>query len=138
MKPLHLTNKHLKAVKNLIKSYNSATADDCIKAEKAIIKERRFYSTSYPSSMIANKLIGVGSINTCTLCKTSIYGTDIKDYNCDTCIHIVGDNNGSSVPCINDTYMSTTRASNTEELLDSFKLRANYLQTLIDKYNETK
>ena len=131
-----LTVKHLNAVRKLIKRYNSISLEE-IKEQWPSIRRTQF--GDYPNDFfhgkaVAHSLTGFGSSADCTLC-ISVH------QDCNSCIH-----NMNYAPiynphagCVDNatschTMYAIEDAKNANQLLKAFKARANYLQKILDEY----
>lgn len=105
----------------LIKTYENITIKDI---NKLTTINCPFYCIS---DVIANKLTGFGAQETCSLCKVikadcnKCYWDTLTDYICDESEN-------------KETYMNIYNARTKEDLLNAFKLRAQYMKLKIQEY----
>ena len=84
------------------------------------------------------QMTGFGKMQTCTLCK-AVYD------DCSVCIHSTAKIPEKIIKCLDDKYLGGSgtydaifNADDTDSFLDALNNRANYLETLINKYNENE
>lgn len=124
-----LTPEALQAAKNLVIKYRSITPKDVDNALNRIS----------PRVHLSN-LTGFGSIFTCKLCINSDSPSPIP--NCFNCIHGYDHRIICNNPCTNTEYFNDIDEAidnkDKEAYLKAVKLRADYIQSRIDKYQEIK
>lgn len=114
--------RNLKETKELIEKYRSITVSDINEANR----NTPYYALS--------DLTGFGSIVNCILCKkVTNQTTELVD--CVYCIH--NDDLFIGYPCVNNySYQKLSQCNtvNVNELLDALKVRADYLEELLNKH----
>jgi hypothetical protein len=123
----------------MIKNYNQTI--DLIRRYRSITLEqiRMEWGKHYCSHDVAKALTGYGTTGTCLLCKPIR-----TNHSCTGCIHMTGNKMGSSydIHCLHghshNTYYQIGIADSPEELLSTFKNRADYLERLYWKAKKRK
>lgn len=111
--------QNLQQAKELVIKYRSITAEDIEKCGKI------------GGGKILQKLTGFGDYRMCTLCLS-------VDDICANCIHSISKEEYYGCPCATITYDNIRESMHIHSLLAAIAARANYLESLINKYELKK
>lgn len=117
--------KNIAEAKALVAKYRSITDEDI-----EHLKPENFCSLDFPD--IIEILTGFGSFSSCTLCQPC---QTVEMLDCSLCIHSLGSIERFPY-CVygHSTYKRIGEARTITELLEAFKNRADYIESLINIY----
>ena len=133
-----LSRRHLNAVRKLIERYNTITMEEIAN----VFDSTNNFLPDQRGKAVADCLTGFGRYRGCTLCQTTVSLDARKasrnSHDCRACIHRREDCLSDSCIMGNgaDTYSVIANAETPLMLLHAFRLRAEYLQNLLDEYTK--
>lgn len=140
---------NIKEAKELVVQYRSITIEQL---EETYQNVETDYNYHYDGETTFNfiyqslrSITGFGNWKSCSLCrsimnqKPHLYGYESNK--CQYCVHSISDDwdeVGNSMPCINGNYDEIAECDDLLELLHLIWVRANYIESLINKYEGSK
>lgn len=120
--------ENLGAAKKLVEKYRSLTLDDITSAIRMVPEDD--IADGYS---VMGLLTGFGSFSNCSLC--SVFENPYDDANCQKCIHSLGFTSFGNIPCtMHHTYSDISNAEDPEDIVLAIRARADYIESIIQKY----
>lgn len=127
---------NIKAAKNLLNTYKEITKEQLEKVWSKL--EEEFEDQCIYGEDVMSEITGFGCTGTCILCKEDKkLQKNVLDDPCDHCVYRLDPKGLEGMYCINHTYKQISNAKNVDELFKALQERINYLEGIINLYENT-